>query len=667
MTEVVAGPLTARPPAISGDGKWIYACCGSEVFKFNTRTSRIASVLAGHSSTVSGVATLTDGSLLSASMDGSLKLWRDQRCVRTIEMGSSVLDVRVSPLSGASAVVACLLATGIESSLVTFRLVDGCSISERETLFTGIISSFDVSPTFAACTSGSRLFVYSFGREAGRELRHKRPLTACTLDAAHVATGDCHGSITRWCILDDAFWEGGSEAFIGTSQHWHSAAVASLRVAGHALLSGGDEAVLCLWHGVDARKPQFLPRLGGPIVHIAVSGPSDAPKLAAVSLATNCIVLVDLHRTTVCGVVTGFPTGLKTFSLAPWGDQLLVSRSGASVHAFSTKDRRQLGPGVAVGERNFVGIAWSKITRPSPWLCSRIAASEKVLATAMTRDGEKASLIKFWNITGSLSGRLASVCMRAHDAEITGLTATTDGFASCSSDGSLKLWRLEDRCWRVSRVIRFRDQPATALTTQNGVLACGFGNFITLFDVTTGKELTGGIFVGDKAKTLAITGTRLAALTEHTVVAVELKTCNIVSRMIVKDTKDIVSYCNGFALCCSDDIRVLDVDLNHKESTPCSADALALVNGDLLAVSGESLLRIGAHDSDVSIEDLEEELEHETETKVIKQGVVERETKAPTLAFGRIVAEVLDPLQPSHICPSPARLFAKLAQRVAAQ
>lgn len=52
---------------------------------------------------------------------------------------------------------------------------------------------------------------------------------------------------------------------------------------GSYLLSGGEEAVLVLWQHHTHHK-QFLPRLGGPIVHLTAS-PDD--KLFAVSHKDN--------------------------------------------------------------------------------------------------------------------------------------------------------------------------------------------------------------------------------------------------------------------------------------------------------------------------------------------------------------------------------------------
>ncbi|KAF8822704.1 WD domain, G-beta repeat-containing protein, partial [Cardiosporidium cionae] len=78
--------------------------------------------------------------------------------------------------------------------------------------------------------------------------------------------------------------------------HWHSHAVNCLAFTsdGAYLLSGGEEAVLVLWMfggGIEEGTRQFLPRLGAPLVHIALDHRS--PQYYFVACLDNSIKIID--------------------------------------------------------------------------------------------------------------------------------------------------------------------------------------------------------------------------------------------------------------------------------------------------------------------------------------------------------------------------------------
>jgi NET1-associated nuclear protein 1 (U3 small nucleolar RNA-associated protein 17) len=71
-----------------------------------------------------------------------------------------------------------------------------------------------------------------------------------------------------------------------TMLHWHSHAVAALTYTpnGAYLLSGGEEAVLVLWQ-LHTGKKEFIPRVGSPIVSIAVSPANEREEEYVLGLA----------------------------------------------------------------------------------------------------------------------------------------------------------------------------------------------------------------------------------------------------------------------------------------------------------------------------------------------------------------------------------------------
>ena len=103
-------------------------------------------------------------------------------------------------------------------------------------------------------------------------------------DPVRFATGETNGKIKIWhCLeqsnrpapVESSGWEPVS---LTTVLHWHAHAVSALQFTpdGAQLLSGGEEGVLVLWKmhsgtaaGSDGRE--FVPRLGAPIVSLAVA------------------------------------------------------------------------------------------------------------------------------------------------------------------------------------------------------------------------------------------------------------------------------------------------------------------------------------------------------------------------------------------------------------
>lgn len=90
----------------------------------------------------------------------------------------------------------------------------------------------------------------------------------------YFATGDATGCIRLWYCLNESVavkTPGVEKTAQTTTLHWHAHAVSSLAFTpnGAYLLSGGEEAVLVIWQ-LHTGKKEFVPRVGSPIVHIAL-------------------------------------------------------------------------------------------------------------------------------------------------------------------------------------------------------------------------------------------------------------------------------------------------------------------------------------------------------------------------------------------------------------
>ena len=91
----------------------------------------------------------------------------------------------------------------------------------------------------------------------------------------YFATGDLKGQIRLWYCLDPAQIPSRSQGEnrpLTTTLHWHAHAVSSIAFTpnGSYLLSGGEESVLVIWQ-LHTGKREFVPRVGAPIVSIAVA------------------------------------------------------------------------------------------------------------------------------------------------------------------------------------------------------------------------------------------------------------------------------------------------------------------------------------------------------------------------------------------------------------
>ena len=139
-------------------------------------------------------------------------------------------------------------------------------------------------------------------------------------DPVRFATGETNGKIKIWhcleqsnrpALVESSGWEPVS---LTTVLHWHAHAVSALQFTpdGAQLLSGGEEGVLVLWKmhsgtaaGSDGRE--FVPRLGAPIVSLAVaSGYENTEQEYVVCLADGSAVFVaslSLKPPRVCATI----------------------------------------------------------------------------------------------------------------------------------------------------------------------------------------------------------------------------------------------------------------------------------------------------------------------------------------------------------------------------
>ena len=112
----------------------------------------------------------------------------------------------------------------------------------------------------------------------------------------YFATGDEKGQIRLWYCLNNGQIGAqmpGERRAQTTTLHWHAHSVSSIAFTanGSYLLSGGEEAVLVIWQ-LHSGKREFVPRVGAPIISVAVANHQSADEEYLLTLSDGTLVFV---------------------------------------------------------------------------------------------------------------------------------------------------------------------------------------------------------------------------------------------------------------------------------------------------------------------------------------------------------------------------------------
>lgn len=97
---------------------------------------------------------------------------------------------------------------------------------------------------------------------------------ACHPTDDFFATGDEKGQVRLWYCLNNQIANmasGVEKRAQTTTLHWHAHSISTVAFTpnGAYLLSGGEESVLVIWQ-LQSGKKEFVPRMGSPILNVAV-------------------------------------------------------------------------------------------------------------------------------------------------------------------------------------------------------------------------------------------------------------------------------------------------------------------------------------------------------------------------------------------------------------
>ena len=323
-----------------------------------------------------------------------------------------------------------------------------------------------------------------------------RPFTCARVHPVSriVAAGDSSGRIMVYSCLDQPQ---PSKSIL----HWHSLPVTALAwsLEGSVLYSGGGEAVLCKWRQEEGTKPNFIPRIGGP-----VTGLASGAGVNAVQLENNKIKIIETLSDTVMSSVAGlarntvgYPAGLITDR-----DRLVMNGGTGMVQVYRVTTDTVYS--LDITQQNQVAIERSTVPHNSEVESMAVSGDGKYLATVDCLWSDLSRiLLKFWHWSEETNNYslntqvefphhqgVRSMCFQP------GISMVQPLLLSVGNDRKVKLWQLE-RSWSCVSCLSFRQLPATggSWSSDGSVIGLSFGHLVTLWsglDMSLKTSLTLG-------------------------------------------------------------------------------------------------------------------------------------------------------------------------------
>ncbi|KAI0079626.1 WD40 repeat-like protein [Panus rudis PR-1116 ss-1] len=373
----------------------------------------------------------------------------------------------------------------------------------------------------------------------------------------YFATGDDKGVIRLWYCLDEGIGNhapGVEKKAPTTTMHWHAHAVSSIAFTanGAYLLSGGEESVLVIWQ-LHTGKKEFVPRVGAPIVNVAVCRAKERDEEYLLGLTDASFVFVRSGTLRISRTVARIkldpavshtrPSSSSAVPLAihPQTSTLVLPSSHPSSLQLYAPSSYKLLHELEVCPSNRISRRDEKPLEPSR--VERVVVSDTGawMATVDSREGDDTVrgevYLKIWFWTGRfwvLNTRIdrphglkkvTSVVFRPRAQDGAAMQLVTTG-----DDGNIKLWRLRssktkmgktEEFWVARSTFRFRDEtPSHAEYSFDGsLLAVSLGCYVAVYDPETTilvqtftspdcSRVLSAHFIGRSSRFLATVGVR---------------------------------------------------------------------------------------------------------------------------------------------------------------
>ncbi|TCD65669.1 hypothetical protein EIP91_002342 [Steccherinum ochraceum] len=342
----------------------------------------------------------------------------------------------------------------------------------------------------------------------------------------YFATGDQKGVVRLWyCLNENISTEltGTEKKAPTTTLHWHSHAVSSLAFTanGAYLVTGGEEAVLVIWQ-LHTGKKEFVPRIGAPIAHVAVSSPKNGEEEYLVGLADGSFVFIrsgtfkisrSIARIKIDPAISNnrpiVPAAVP-LAIHPLPSTLILPSSHPSMLQTYNPSTSELISELEVTPSNKVSRRDEKQLDPPRVERAVVSESGLWMATVDGRSGDEAYrgevYLKVWSWDKKGGSWILNTRIdRPHGLKLVTSVAfrpqaegASQQLVTTGADGAIKVWRLRqvtkegkkvEEYWVAQATLGFRAEiPSDACwcwSSDGSLLAVILGPYIGLYD---GKE-----------------------------------------------------------------------------------------------------------------------------------------------------------------------------------
>uniref|UniRef100_A0A8C2KVB0 WD repeat domain 75 n=1 Tax=Cyprinus carpio TaxID=7962 RepID=A0A8C2KVB0_CYPCA len=485
-------------------------CASGDLVKvYSTRTEEWLHSLQGHTNQVTGI-TLNPANHLqvySCSVDGTVKLWDfiDGILIKTFVIGCPLFAIYVSGL--------CVSACPECFQLVSVHLPKSAEQEVEAKEMSAVSSHISKNPSCTAFGRGGEYIAfarhlqlnvyffrkqktYSFSLKATDKKGAKNAFTciACHPTDDCIATGHEDGKIRLWRNFIH------KKEYTYSTQHWHHNAVNTLCFTpeGTHLLSGGIESVLVQWqYGADNRK-EFLPRLGGSILHISAS--SDG-QLFCTSHSDNKITVIE-SSFKVCGVIQGLVKGdavLTDLMIDPRSKALVLNGKPGHLQFYSLlRDKHLYNLDIVQQEYIYeAGLDQFEVVKAAfdikgSWLATveergKKSSDLEFFLKLWAFDERTQSFVLNTTITAAHTDRIISMCFSSSEE--------TTMLVTAAEDSQFKAWCQgadDQNFWSCDFVGSYHKLNPTncSFSADSSLLAVSFQEVITIWSPDTWEMLT---------------------------------------------------------------------------------------------------------------------------------------------------------------------------------
>uniref|UniRef100_A0A8C2AGS6 WD repeat domain 75 n=1 Tax=Cyprinus carpio TaxID=7962 RepID=A0A8C2AGS6_CYPCA len=443
--------------------RFVLCASGDLVKVYSTRTEEWLHSLQGHTNQVTGI-TLNPANHLqvySCSVDGTVKLWDfiDGILIKTFVIGCPLFAIYVLSVIVLSE---CF-------QLVSVHLPKSAEQEVEAKEMSAVSSHISKNPSCTAFGRGVRVHFFFFlvWIRLWRNFIHKKEYTYST-------------------------------------QHWHHNAVNTLCFTpeGTHLLSGGIESVLVQWqYGADNRK-EFLPRLGGSILHISAS--SDG-QLFCTSHSDNKITVIE-SSFKVCGVIQGLVKDavLTDLMIDPRSKALVLNGKPGHLQFYSLlRDKHLYNLDIVQQEYIYeAGLDQFEVVKAAfdikgSWLATveergKKSSDLEFFLKLWAFDERTQSFVLNTTITAAHTDRIISMCFSSSEETTMLVTAAEDSQFKAWCQGADADTQQDQNFWSCDFVGSYHKLNPTncSFSADSSLLAVSFQEVITIWSPDTWEMLT---------------------------------------------------------------------------------------------------------------------------------------------------------------------------------